>query len=77
MKHWKPEDEFTRDALMFRLAKCRGKVAVTRDNKTRIGILVAWKPDKATGGKRNVATVDFGNDSLISVRLNTYTVVPA
>lgn len=69
------------DRDMYRHAAQRGKVAVTRTvdgtTQTRIGILIAWKPRRATGGTRNVARVDFGNEWRETVRLNTYTVVPA
>jgi hypothetical protein len=69
------------DRDMYRHAAQRGKVAVVRTvdgaTQTRIGILIAWKPRRATGGTRNVARVDFGNEWRETVRLNTYTVVPA
>ena len=35
------------DAHMIQRANARGKVAVTRGNETRIGILYAWRPRKA------------------------------
>lgn len=66
------------DAQMIQHAARRGKVAVTRNNETRIGVLCVWRPRrKGTNARRYVARVDFGDEYVETVRLNYYTVVPA
>lgn len=64
------------DAQMIQRAARRAKVAVTRDNETRIGILVAWRPRRVGEYRRYIARVDFGHGPE-TVKLNHYTVVPA
>jgi hypothetical protein len=65
------------DAHMIQHASHRGQVAVTRDNSTRIGVLITWRPRrKGTTSRRYVARVDFGGQ-LETVRLSQFTVVPA
>ena len=70
------------DAQMIQLAARGGKVAVTRNNVTRIGVLRAWRPrrtgaGRTLAGRRYIARVDFGDEYVETVRLNYYTVVPA
>lgn len=69
------------DAHMIQRAAARGKVAVTRGNETRIGILHAWRPHRVSAGRtlagrRYIARVDFGSGPE-PVKLSQFDVVPA